>query len=302
MKKLMIVFALGFAGTAMMLTSGCRNHLEDVETTTTDYERKVLHDIPVVESLERDENKAVLRFKVTGNKTSQVKVYQVHNTISRFTPYQWWREFYEVPMGLVLMPFGIVSHVLNVGTLGIFPYSWCWELDCFSMAALNPGLNTESTSRYDEEPLLSRRDLVDTKEENQAYPMRKTMLILKAGDAIRKVTTDDSGVAKFELMEFNGKGITLDGGEREVRLYVGNNAKHSFNRIISRELHGRLVKARRAIMAYNANKTGANLAKCITELEKLKFPNLSYYLEQKELKEHRKDDKFRTAFEDAISK
>ncbi len=284
------------AAVAGMLSGGCRNHIQDVDTTMTDYERATLRDVPLVEVLERDENNGLLRFKLTGNRESELKVFEVHNTIARYTPYAGWREFYEVPMGLVIFPVGMCSHLLNVFSFGIFPYRWCWAMDCYGLAALNPIMNTESDSRFDEEPLVSRRELVDTRGENTAYIMHQTDVALQAGSAAQHLLTDPTGVAQFELIDLQGRGVTIDSGEREVVLFVAGSTEPSYRWIVPRALQIRLTAACKALQLYRDNPSGASLAQCVNRLEELKFTKLSYQLEHAELKAHAQDSKFRHDF------
>ena len=53
----------------------------------TDYERNVIREVNIAQVLERNEDNARLRFKLSSNKESEVKVFEIHNTSSRFTPY-----------------------------------------------------------------------------------------------------------------------------------------------------------------------------------------------------------------------
>ncbi|MBR2364848.1 MAG: hypothetical protein IKA79_06570 [Lentisphaeria bacterium] len=250
----------------------------------TDYERSVIRDVPVVQLLEKDETNGSLRFKLTGSKESEVKVYEIRNTISRYTPYQGWRELYEVPMGLVLLPVAICSHVLNIVTIGIFPYSWCRSLDAYGLAALNPFLNNESESRFEEEPFRSHRDLVDTKNESISYILHHTDVMFKIGDKSKHKLTDDTGVVSFDLIDIKGMGLSLDNDDREFKVYVGSSAVPSYTWVIPRALQSRLMRVRAQIKAYEKNPTPANLYKAVTKLEELQFSKLSYQLEKTELK------------------
>ena len=292
--KVSKLFTLSLAGTALFFATGCRNHIQDIDTTMTDYERSTVRDVPVVQLLERDENNAALRFKLTGNRESELKVYEVHNTVSRYTPYQGWREFYEIPMGICLFPVGICSHLLNVFSFGIFPYRWCWAMDCYGLTALNPFLNNESGTRFEDEPLRSKRDLVDTRHESTSYIMHQTDVMFKIGDKTKHKLTDGTGVVTFDLLDLKGMGLSLDNHDREFKVFVGSNPTPSYSWIIPRSVQSRLMQARDLIQGYAKNPTPGNLYKTVTQLEELKFSKLSYLLEQSELKKH--DKKFAKEF------
>ena len=282
---------LMFAAVALLLggVAGCRNHIKDVDNTMTDYERTTLRDIAVAQVLERDEDNASFRFKITGTKEVEVKVFQVRNTISRYTPYQGLREFYEVPMGFFLLPVGLASHVLNVASLGIFPYSWCWSLDCLSLSALNPCLNVESETRFIDEPSRSSRDQVDARTETNDYVMHQTNVVFKIGKSTLHKVTDNSGLVQFDLLDGLGKSMVLDNYEREFKIYVGSSPNPAYTWIIPRRIRQRLVTASKIIAAYHKNPTAGNLRQAISRLEENKFSRVAYLLERQELEKRGKD-------------
>ena len=71
--KMSKLFLLIIAGVSLLTIFGCRNHIQDIDTTMTDYERTTLRDVPVVQLLERDENNVSMRFKFSGNKETELK-------------------------------------------------------------------------------------------------------------------------------------------------------------------------------------------------------------------------------------
>ena len=280
---------------ALLFVCGCRNHIKDMETSMTDYERTVSRDLPMLQVLENDADNLFYRFRLTGNRESEVKVYQINNTISRFTPWSGWKELYEVPMGLILFPVSICSHVVNIATLGIFPYSWCWSLDCFSLAALNPCLNIEDEERFKEEPLRSRRDLVDTRQENIVYPMRHTNITLRMGKRSKYVMTDNLGTVQFDLLSADGSSIVLNNHERELQVFSGTSPRPVYTWVMPRRVRNRIVKAATAIKEYKKEKPdGKKLYKTITILEELNFSRLAYALEKQELQKN--GEAFKKAF------
>lgn len=286
--KVCKILAPILAVAAICFSNGCRNHLKDIDTTMTDYERNTIRDVSCIQLLERDENNGALRFKVTGNREAEVKVYEVHNTIARFTPYQFWRELYEVPVGIFFVPVSIFSHVLNVVTLGIFPYSWCWEMDCYGLASLNPFMNTESDTRYEDEPVRSLRDLVDTRMEIGDYILHQSDVMFKIGNKTRHKLTDDAGIVTFDLLDLKSMGLALDDREREFKVYVKSSPLPSYTWIIPRSVKKRFRRARDLVRAYEQKQTPENLYRTVMQLEELKLSNMSYLLEQREVKRHGK--------------
>jgi hypothetical protein len=279
------------AAVALLLggAAGCRNHIKDIDHTMTDYERTTLRDIAVAQLLERDEDNASFRFKVSGTKEVEVKVFQVRNTISRYTPYQGLREFYEVPMGLFLLPVGLASHVVSVASLGIFPYSWCWELDCLSFSALNPFLNVESNTRFVDEPSRSTRDQVDARTETDDYVMHQTDVSFRIGKSTAHKVTDNSGVVQFDLLDTKGKSMLQDNYDRKLRVYVGSSPTAAYSWVVPRYIRRRIVAASKVIAAYHKNPTAGNLRQAISKLEESKFSHVAYLLEQQELEKRGQD-------------
>ena len=291
MKK---TYFLPLIALCIAVTCGCRNHIKDLDSNMTDYERTVSRDLPMLQVLEADQDNCFYRFRITGNKDSEVKVFEVQNTISRFTPWSGWRELYEVPLGLILMPVGLCSHVLNIATLGIFPYSWCWDIDCYSFSALNPCLNVENESRFQDEPLRSRRDLVDTRQENSVYAMHHTNVTISVGKKVKHIITNNIGIAQFDLLDIKGDSIVLNNYDRELKVYVGKSKEPIFSRIISRSVRNKIAKASAAIKNYYKTPSGKKLHSTVILLEDLKFSRLSYLLEKQEI--NARDKKFKDEF------
>ena len=289
MNKISFLFLLFLAVTVLVISTGCRNHIKDFDSTMTDYERNVIREVNIAQVLERNEDNARLRFKLSSNKESEVKVFEIHNTSSRFTPYQAWRELYEVPVGIIVLPVGLVSHIINVVSFGIFPYQWCWNMDCYGLASLNPFMNVESSERFEDEPLRSRRDLVDTRQENRDTILFHSDVMFKLGDKKVHKLTDSTGIVDFDLIDINGNGLVFDTNDRELKVYANKNVHSSYSWVIPRPLKKRLKQARELIKNYEKKQTPENLYKTVIQLSELKFSRLSYFLEKRELKKHGKD-------------
>ena len=272
----------------IVLFCGCRNHIKNFDTTMTDYERKVISDVNIIHVLEKDVENGSLRLRFTGNRENEVKVFEIHNTSSRYTPYQAWRELYEVPVGLIVFPVGLFSHIINIFSFGIFPYQWCWNMDCYGLAALNPFMNTESSTRFEDEPIRSKRDLVDTKNEISDYLKSNTNVLFKLGNREKNKLTDSAGIVVIDLLDVKGDSLLFNNYDREVKIYVGQMPKPAYTWIVPRQLKNRIKQAREIIQNYETNPTPEKLYKNVIKLSELKFSKVSYWLEQKELKKHGK--------------
>ena len=284
-----------FLGILFLLSvCGCRNHIRELDVNVTDYERKVLRNRPSLHVIEADENNCIFRFKLTVNRESEVKEYQVLKTLSRYTPWTGWREYYEVPLGLLLFPFGVAGHAVNIVTLGMYPFDWCTAVDDLSLSALNPGLNIENPDRFEDEVLHSRKTLIDTRIENTVSPLRNIRINIRMGHYVRTVTTDNDGFAVFELLSSYGNSIALKTQEREFQVFVPGVSIPVYSQIISRNTRERLRRASGILRKYHKKPNGKNLYQTIVSLEKLKFSKLAHSLEKQELRKN--GEAFKKAF------
>ena len=284
-----------FLGILFLLSvCGCRNHIRELDVNVTDYERKVLRNRPSLHVIEADENNCIFRFKLTVNRESEVKEYQVLKTLSRYTPWTGWREYYEVPLGLLLFPFGVAGHAVNIVTLGMYPFDWCTAVDNLSLSALNPGLNIEDPDRFEDEVLHSRKTLIDTRIENTVSPLRNIRINIRMGHYVRTVTTDSDGFAVFELLSSYGDSLALKTQEREFQVFVPGVSIPVYSQIISRNTRERLRRASGILRKYHKKPNGKNLYQTIVSLEKLKFSKLAHSLEKQELRKN--GEAFKKAF------
>ena len=284
-----------FLGILFLLSvCGCRNHIRELDVNVTDYERKVLRNRPSLHVIEADENNCIFRFKLTVNRESEVKEYQVLKTLSRYTPWTGWREYYEVPLGLLLFPFGVAGHAVNIVTLGMYPFDWCTAVDNLSLSALNPGLNIENPDRFEDEVLHSRKTLIDTRIENTVSPLRNIRINIRMGHYVRTVKTDNDGFAVFELLSSYGDSIALKTQEREFQIFVPGVSIPVYSQIISRNTRERLRRASGILRKYHKKPNGKNLYQTIVSLEKLKFSKLAHSLEKQELRKN--GEAFKKAF------
>jgi hypothetical protein len=71
-------------------------------------------------------------------KTFEVTEFDVTRHYDRYTPYQPWRELYEIPLGAVAIVAGVGANVLNVFTLGQLPDSVTQDWINYGFAGINP--------------------------------------------------------------------------------------------------------------------------------------------------------------------
>ena len=130
-----------------LFMGGCANQLPQRSEHEARTERKLLdHSLrielgePLLELPQR-------RIRVLDQKTFEVTDFEVTRRYDRYTPYQPWRELYEIPLGAVAVVAGIGANVLNVVMLGHLPESATRDWISYGFAGLNPFVNVESNGR-----------------------------------------------------------------------------------------------------------------------------------------------------------
>ena len=98
-----------------LLLSGCANHLPQRSEHEERIERKLLdHSLQIDVGEPRVLELPQRRVRVHEQKTFEVTAFDVTRRYDRYTPYQPWRELYEVPLGALAIVGGIGANVMNV--------------------------------------------------------------------------------------------------------------------------------------------------------------------------------------------
>ena len=225
----------------------------------------------------------------------QVKRYQVFIHGEIVTPYEGWREIYEIPTGIVLIPVSLCSHIISVFTFGVYPFSFSNAVTDLAYSGVNPALNWESESRTEKQPLTSTEKLIDEQEEDKITPIQNATILVETGDFNRKFTADKFGnvALKFVALERDN---SLFRGDRVFLFTVDNDTKVTRQLLISRDFANHLLRARAAIMRYESAPSGRNLSRAVKTLEEMKFTGLAYLLEKRELEKNRNNSAFLEEF------
>lgn len=288
---------LMWAAAGLLLAAGCANHLEDVTKETPENSRSVLGTQYVLTMDKEIPDSSSFRVTVDKVEEVQVTVDQVRKVSALYTPYQGWRESYEVLSGICLFPVALVSHVFSALSFGMFPFSWSAAVLKYSFDGMNPCMNFESRARAEEQPLKVERTRIDSYKETKRYPLANEYLVIRPGaDAYWRVKTNDLGQAEIVLLSIDTeKSRTLTSRHLDVYLEKGNVKCKTIP--MSRKLLMRLSQGRKAMLKYYSVPGGTQLAECVKKLEDLSLENLAYQLEERELKRH---PEFRAAFEKAV--
>lgn len=196
---------LGLGGAALcgaLLVSGCANHMSQRSEHEERVERKLLdHSLQIDVGEPKVLELPQRRVKINEQKTFEVTEFEVTRRYDRYTPYQPWREVYEIPLGAVAVVGGVGANVVNVFALGNLPDSVTKDWFSYGFAGLNPFMNAQSNGRAQQN--LAGIDEVqrDTRTEYSSLPWSERPVQVKAGKQTFDMTTDRNGVLRLNLLD-----------------------------------------------------------------------------------------------------
>ncbi len=185
-----------------LLLAGCANHLpqrseqeERVERTLITHSLTIDIGEPAVMELPQR------RVRVGEQKIYRAKVYEVVRRYDRYTPYQPWRELYEIPLGALAVVAGVGANLVNVVALGNLPESATRDWFDYGFAGLNPALNTESNGRSQQNLAAIEESLRETRTERNSLPWAERPVQVQAGEQEYELRTDSEGVLRLNLLD-----------------------------------------------------------------------------------------------------
>ena len=141
------------------------------------------------------------RVRVHEQKTFEVTAFDVTRRYDRYTPYQAWRELYEVPLGALAVVGGIGANVLNVALLGSLPDSATKDWISYGFAGLNPAINVESNGRSQQNLASLEERRQDARTEYSSLPWAERPVLVKAGEQNHELLTDRNGILRLNLLD-----------------------------------------------------------------------------------------------------
>ncbi len=201
-----------------------------------------------------------------------------------FTPYSGWREFYEVPAGLITAGPAIVFKVLDVLTLDFIPNNASNGFATWSFAALNPFLNAQSEKRS---TTLMTEDITGETEvtvETLREPLANLPVHVRINATpAEELKTNDEADLSFHLLDILPGRIEETPRKLIVSGPPGSTAAGMREEIfIGRELGQDLVTASNYLVRYDATRYSLEfLATSIYTLDQLGFKAYSLRLEDR---------------------
>ncbi|MCO8163251.1 hypothetical protein NJC38_13880 [Pseudomonas sp. 21LCFQ010] len=240
---------LSLGGAALcgtLLVSGCANQLSQRSEHEERVERKLLEhtlqiDIGEPKTLELPQR----RIRIHEHKSFEVTEYEVTRHYDRYTPYQPWREIYEIPLGAVAVVAGAGANVVNIFALGNLPDSVTHDWINYGVAGLNPFMNAPSHGRAEQNLASIDEVQQDKRIENSTLPWNERPVLIKAGATTHELSTDRNGVLRLNLLDSPFAEQDL---RQVTRLYISveddqDNARASDSLPVSRNLRGKLLEA-----------------------------------------------------------
>ena len=193
---------IGAALCGVVFLSGCANQLPQRSEHEERIERKLLdHSLQIDVGEPRVLELPQRRVRVHEQKTFEVTVFEVTRHYDRYTPYQPWRELYEVPLGAVAIVGGIGANVLNVVLLGSLPDSVTKDWISYGVAGINPAMNVESNGRAQQNLASLEENRQDARTEYSSLPWVERVVQVKAGKQEHELLTDRNGVLRLNLLD-----------------------------------------------------------------------------------------------------
>lgn len=230
---LLIVFCVFF--------SGCANHLKVETHTETEMVRdKISHAVDIGTNAGSLVTTALVNVEVQESQAFTVKTFESKAEYDVVTPYKGVLEIYEVPMGIVLLPIGVVVNVLDFATLGLLPNKITDVLLDWSFAGMNPFLNLESENRTERTLKKADKKMIDKKEEFLKKPLANTELLVSSDGAHMNITLDEFGKAEVSMVRLSALSSNIE----KIALAVeAGDIKAQKDIDVSRQLRSQLQKA-----------------------------------------------------------
>lgn len=192
----------GAALCSTLLLSGCANQMSQRSEHEERIERKLLdHSLQIDVGEPKVLELPQRRVRIHEQKTFEVTEFEVTRRYDRYTPYQPWREAYEIPLGAVAVVACVGANVVNVFALGSLPDSVTKDWISYGFAGLNPFMNVQSHGRAQQN--LAGIDEVEREKrtEYSSLPWSERPVEVKTGKQTFELTTDHNGVLRLNLLD-----------------------------------------------------------------------------------------------------
>jgi hypothetical protein len=220
---------------------GCANHLKVETHTETEIVRdKISQAVDIETNAGSLVTTALVNVEVQDSQIFKLKTFESKSEYDVVTPYRGVLEIYEVPMGIVLLPIGVVVNVLDFATLGLLPNKLTDVLLDWSFAGMNPVLNIESEDRTERTLKNVAKKMIDEKDDFLKKPLANENLQVSSEGAHMDVTLDEFGKAEVSMIRLSALSSNIE----KITLAVDTGDVNIQKDIdVSRQLRSQLHKA-----------------------------------------------------------
>ncbi|MEG0858943.1 MAG: hypothetical protein RSG92_05455 [Pseudomonas sp.] len=299
-------FTLGGAAlSGALLLSGCANQMSQRSEHEERIERKLLEhslqiDVGDPKVLELPQR----RVRIHEQKNFEVTEFEVTRRYDRYTPYQPWREVYEIPLGAVAVVAGVGANVVNVFALGNLPDSVTRDWLSYGIDGLNPLMNAQSNGRAQQNLAGITEVQKDKRQEYTSLPWSDRPVEVKAGRVSHTLTTDRNGVLLLNLLDspFSEQNLTHIGTLHLQVADEDNNVRGDASLLISSTLRSKLVEAHDLIFDDLEDDEVSQWVHRVKRLSELGLEEEASELEQSLIELTRNDPELQQEFLQALTK
>lgn len=285
---------------------GCANHLPQ----RTEHEQRVERKLQA-HSLQIDVGEPQIlelpqrRVRVLEQKTFAVTEVEVSRHYDRYTPYQAWRELYEVPLGAVAIIAGVGANIANVITFGNVPDSATKGWFDYGFAGINPFMNAQSHGRSQQNLASIDEKQLDQRTEYSSLPWSERPVSVQAGKQTHELSTDGKGILRLNLLDSPLAEQSNISKVGKLLLSVkdpqdGTHAEASL--LVSRSLRGKLVEAHALIFDDLEGDDVAQWVHRVKRLAELGLEEEASELEQSLIELTRNDPELQREFLQSLQK
>lgn len=282
-----------------LLVSGCANHLPQRSEHEERIERKLLdHSLQIDVGEPRVLELPQRRVRVHEQKTFEVTAFDVTRRYDRYTPYQPWRELYEVPLGALAIVGGIGANVMNVVLLGSLPDTVTKDWISYGFAGINPAMNVESNGRSQQNLASLEERRQDARMEYSSLPWAERPVQVKAGEQTHELLTDRNGILRLNLLDspFAEQDVTRISTLLLTVEDDQGSARADASLLVSRTLRGKLQEAHELIYADLEGDDVAQWVHRVKRLSELGLEEEASELEQSLIELTRNDPELQKIF------
>lgn len=244
-------FTLGGAALCgALLLSGCANQMSQRSEHEERVERKLLeHSLQIDVGEPKVMELPQRRVRINEQRRFEVTEFEVTRRYDRYTPYQPWREIYEIPLGAVAVVAGIGANVVNVITFDSLPQSMTHDWLSYGLAGLNPFMNVQSNGRAQQNLAGISEIQKDKREEFTSLPWNERLVEVKAGKMTHELTTDKHGVLRLNLLDspFSEQNLNHIGTLHLAAIDEDNGIRGDASLLVSGTLRNKLLEAHELI-------------------------------------------------------